>query len=390
MRRSIIISAVLLPAVAVPAGAYLLGVWPRSSVQAPKIADTKPSNPPAEIARRKAGSAPREQQRPGEVAVPAFLDVARIDPKGPSVFAGRAEPDSQVTVLADDQVMGTVRSDKYGEWALLAEKPVPSKDSKITLRVTRREFAAAPQEQSGKAAGPEPAKLERFAAVGGKGPSKNSSREKRARNDDTAKAVTARLMEQMKRLVETEKNKAKSRAAGEPASLSEKPDSEIAPPVKSWSRSNQISGVRSDPSGPGRETVRTGGEFRIAAARDSVQPSLTGIVPVPIKFVFEETSFTPDGAEAAKLLLAYIKLKGFKSIILSGHADERGTEPFNYELSRKRLEAVSDYLRAGGFEGQVVVVPKGETQPFEGVDRLKYSKEELWQLDRRVELHISE
>ena len=103
-------------------------------------------------------------------------------------------------------------------------------------------------------------------------------------------------------------------------------------------------------------------------------------------FVYREPVFTPEGEKAAALLLRYFKLKGFKKVALSGHADERGSHGANLQLSKQRLDYLAQYLREGGFEGELELVPKGETEKFTGVDRSEYPPEELWQLDRRVEV----
>jgi outer membrane protein OmpA-like peptidoglycan-associated protein len=82
-------------------------------------------------------------------------------------------------------------------------------------------------------------------------------------------------------------------------------------------------------------------------------------------------------------------LKNFKSVLLTGHADERGTDELNMDLSRDRLDTVAHFLKEGGFNGNLELVPKGKREPFTGVDRSQYGKEELFQLDRRVELVIT-
>lgn len=59
-------------------------------------------------------------------------------------------------------------------------------------------------------------------------------------------------------------------------------------------------------------------------------------------------------------------------------------------LSRDRLKTVRDFLRAGGYDGRFVLIPKGETEPFADVDRESLAPKDLYQLDRRVELHLDE
>jgi hypothetical protein len=49
---------------------------------------------------------------------------------------------------------------------------------------------------------------------------------------------------------------------------------------------------------------------------------------------------------------------------------------------------VERILRQGGYDGQLKLSPKGKSEPFTGVDRTKFTQEALFQLDRRVELHI--
>ena len=56
------------------------------------------------------------------------------------------------------------------------------------------------------------------------------------------------------------------------------------------------------------------------------------------------------------------------------------------ELSRQRLDTIERFLRDGGYEGKIDLLPKGASEPFAGVDRTQYTHEHLMQLDRRVEL----
>ena len=103
-------------------------------------------------------------------------------------------------------------------------------------------------------------------------------------------------------------------------------------------------------------------------------------------FVYDETTLTAEGRRAASLLLEYLTLKQFSTVTLSGHADERGTPDYNMDLSRQRLGTVVSLLRDGGYKGKIDLLPKGEGEPFIGVDRTRHPRAELLQLDRRVEL----
>ncbi len=105
-----------------------------------------------------------------------------------------------------------------------------------------------------------------------------------------------------------------------------------------------------------------------------------------MQFVYRKAELTPKGREAAALLLKYFLAKDFKDVVLSGHADERGTNRANMALSKQRLLRIEQLLREGGFQGRLKLVPKGETEKYTGVDRSQFDTEELWQLDRRVEV----
>jgi outer membrane protein OmpA-like peptidoglycan-associated protein len=98
---------------------------------------------------------------------------------------------------------------------------------------------------------------------------------------------------------------------------------------------------------------------------------------------------TPDGSKAARLLADYLRITNSQAIALTGHADSRGPEGYNFELSRKRLAAIEQFLRAAGYQGALKLVPLGETVPYRSVDRSKLTREQMYQLDRRVELQVT-
>jgi outer membrane protein OmpA-like peptidoglycan-associated protein len=111
--------------------------------------------------------------------------------------------------------------------------------------------------------------------------------------------------------------------------------------------------------------------------------------PAPVTFVFGEATVTAEGHAALQVLQNFIRANGVEKLVLSGHADERGEARFNYELSRERLESVARHLRSNGFSGELVLEPKGATEPYAGIDRQLTPREQLYQLDRRVEVRLS-
>jgi outer membrane protein OmpA-like peptidoglycan-associated protein len=118
----------------------------------------------------------------------------------------------------------------------------------------------------------------------------------------------------------------------------------------------------------------------------SGQSASSVTLPRPITFVYNEVAFTTEGRRAAELLAGYLRSHQQQTVILSGHADERGSDQYNMELSQQRLDAVARYLRESGIAAKFVLVPKGRSEPFIGVDRQLLAREDALQLDRRVEM----
>lgn len=66
---------------------------------------------------------------------------------------------------------------------------------------------------------------------------------------------------------------------------------------------------------------------------------------------------------------------------LTGHADERYTDEYNFVLGTRRAESAKDYLvRRGIAANRLETASMGETQPLD-----PRSNEEAWALNRRVE-----
>lgn len=67
------------------------------------------------------GGSSREAGERVRPSSPSF-DIVRIRPSGEAVIAGRAEPHATVEVTDGERVLGQVRADRRGEWALVPEK----------------------------------------------------------------------------------------------------------------------------------------------------------------------------------------------------------------------------------------------------------------------------
>jgi outer membrane protein OmpA-like peptidoglycan-associated protein len=107
---------------------------------------------------------------------------------------------------------------------------------------------------------------------------------------------------------------------------------------------------------------------------------------VPIQFATRKATLNKNGIAAVRDMLEFLKKQGAPNILLVGHTDPRGSSKSNKRLSKKRAETVMIWLKKAGYKGRIRTKGLGEDQPFKADDPGSYSKEERWQLDRRVEL----
>lgn len=68
-------------------------------------------------------------------AFPPQFDVVRITPDGNAVIAGRAAPNSRVTIYDNGQFIGQLDADAHGEWVFVPEKPFPPGSRQLALEM---------------------------------------------------------------------------------------------------------------------------------------------------------------------------------------------------------------------------------------------------------------
>lgn len=103
-----------------------------------------------------------------------------------------------------------------------------------------------------------------------------------------------------------------------------------------------------------------------------------------ILFDFDKSDIRANETSKVAAVAAYLKQKPSAQVAIDGHADPRGTDPYNQALSQRRVTAIRDALVKAGVPGDKI-----QTGAF-GEERLKCSQstEPCWQLDRRVEVLI--
>ncbi|HYH99876.1 OmpA family protein [Hyalangium sp.] len=102
----------------------------------------------------------------------------------------------------------------------------------------------------------------------------------------------------------------------------------------------------------------------------------------PVGFGFNEATLTSESQSRLSELADCIKsTKVTGKITLEGHADERGTEEYNLQLSNRRAVSVKRYLSDLGIPARSLeTVGYGETRPLN-----QASDEGAWSQNRRVE-----
>ena len=108
-------------------------------------------------------------------------------------------------------------------------------------------------------------------------------------------------------------------------------------------------------------------------------------VPLPIQFETGSDELTPAGRQYAGDLADAINQQHLETVILEGHTDERGGAAYNMALSRRRVERVAAYLRREkGVTAHIETHAKGKSEPFVPQESWNLSKQQLWELNRRV------
>lgn len=129
----------------------------------------------------------------------------------------------------------------------------------------------------------------------------------------------------------------------------------------------------------GRKTGLASPDFRTFTATS---------VPVPVQFETASAALTPQGVAAVQDILAYLNQNPHRVVRIIGHTDPRGAPDYNLALSLERAASVAAYLRQLGYLGQIEPVGRGEDERFQPDDPGKYTVDQLFAFDRRVEYQL--
>ena len=108
---------------------------------------------------------------------------------------------------------------------------------------------------------------------------------------------------------------------------------------------------------------------------DSVEYLADG-VPDRVFFATNETVLTTASRETLRKQAAWLRKNSDVTIVLEGHADERGTREYNLALGERRANSAKDYLMTYGISSdRISVLSYGKERPVDsGSNPLAWSK----------------
>jgi outer membrane protein OmpA-like peptidoglycan-associated protein len=132
-------------------------------------------------------------------------------------------------------------------------------------------------------------------------------------------------------------------------------------------------GAAGPPGPPGAQGAvgAAGADAKVVAVRD-------------VLFAFDRAEVPAEEAAKIDQIAKYMKETDGMVVMLDGHADPRGTDKYNLELSRRRVAAVQQALvNAGVPPDRIATMASGDRRP-----RCAEKTEECYQADRRVEVYF--
>jgi len=141
-------------------------------------------------------------------------------------------------------------------------------------------------------------------------------------------------------------------------------------------------------SGVNGETSLAGGnvsqttQSSATSTSESAEHNLSSL-PVLTYFDFDSAALSAETTMVLDSAVDKFAKNPSARVVISGHADERGTREYNLGLGHLRASAVADYMLARGIDGlRIKKVSYGKERPL-----LKGSNDEAWAKNRRVEIN---
>lgn len=124
----------------------------------------------------------------------------------------------------------------------------------------------------------------------------------------------------------------------------------------------------------------TGGQ----ASGTQMGSQMGGQVGIPdvrtIYFAYDQDTIRPEFESVLNAHAEYLRANPGTTVVLEGHADERGTREYNLGLGERRAQSVESYLTVQGVSpSQLEIVSYGEERPA-----VQGHSEEAYAQNRRV------
>ena len=125
------------------------------------------------------------------------------------------------------------------------------------------------------------------------------------------------------------------------------------------------------------------GKCAARAAAGAVSPECADAAQFTIRFGFDQSTLTGDSQQTLQKLADCLKSAPAKRVVISGHADERGTSQYNIALGNRRADAARKYLGDLGSAGKMETVSFGKERPV-----CTDSTEDCWARNRRDDFQV--
>ena len=123
--------------------------------------------------------------------------------------------------------------------------------------------------------------------------------------------------------------------------------------------------------------ISTTGQMQgdVYTGTDTVKYLASG-VPDRVFFATNESVLTTKSRETLRKQATWLRKNSKITIVLEGHADERGTREYNLALGERRANAAKDYLMTYGISAdRISVISYGKERPVDsGSNPLSWSK----------------
>ena len=113
----------------------------------------------------------------------------------------------------------------------------------------------------------------------------------------------------------------------------------------------------------------------VYSGKDSVEYLASG-VPDRVFFATNETVLTTASRETLRKQASWLRKNSDITVVLEGHADERGTREYNLAIGERRANSAKDYLMTYGISSdRISVLSYGKERPVDsGSNPLAWSK----------------